>query len=171
MANTIKDQSEILEKMGIAKLNPMQEEACEVIGANANVVLLSPTGTGKTLAFLLPIIELLDMNSKEVQAMILVPSRELAIQIEQVVREMGSPLNFGGESNELWCNGGEALFLKRMIKESADFKTQVGWFTSLISKKESLSKIYKQLDKLKAIYKVIPMSQGNKKSRFIAWKF
>jgi len=86
-------------------------------------------------------------------------------------REIGSPLNFGGESNELWCNGGEALFLKRMIKESADFKTQVGWFTSLISKNESLSKIYKQLDKLKATYKVIPMSQGNKKSRFIAWKF
>lgn len=86
-------------------------------------------------------------------------------------REIGSPLNFGGESNELWCNGGEALFLKRMIKESAQFKTQVGWFTSLISKNESLSKIYKQLDKLQAIYKVIPMSQGNKKSRFIAWKF
>jgi superfamily II DNA/RNA helicase len=90
MANKIKDQSEILEKMEIAKLNPMQEESCEVIGANANVVLLSPTGTGKTLAFLLPIIDLLDMNSKEVQAMILVPSRELAIQIEQVVREMGT---------------------------------------------------------------------------------
>ncbi|CAM4138014.1 DEAD/DEAH box helicase [Gillisia hiemivivida] len=90
MANKIKDQSEILEKMEIAKLNPMQEEACEVIVANANVVLLSPTGTGKTLAFLLPIIDLLDMNSKEVQAMILVPSRELAIQIEQVVREMGT---------------------------------------------------------------------------------
>ncbi|WP_010227185.1 23S rRNA (adenine(1618)-N(6))-methyltransferase RlmF [Gillisia marina] len=86
-------------------------------------------------------------------------------------REIGSPLNFGGESNELWCNGGEALFLKRMIKESVNFKSQVGWFTSLISKNESLSKIYKQLDKLKATYKVIPMSQGNKKSRFIAWKF
>jgi len=90
MANTIKDKSEILKKMGIAKLNPMQEKACEVIVENANVVLLSPTGTGKTLAFLLPIIELLDMKSREVQAMILVPSRELAIQIEQVVREMGT---------------------------------------------------------------------------------
>jgi len=90
MANTIKDQGEILEKMGIAKLNPMQEEACEVIRTNSNVILLSPTGTGKTLAFLLPLIELLDMKSKEVQAMILVPSRELAIQIEQVVREMGT---------------------------------------------------------------------------------
>tara|TARA_R100001369_G_scaffold20091_3_gene36963 strand:- start:42156 stop:43469 length:1314 start_codon:yes stop_codon:yes gene_type:complete len=90
MANTIKDQSEILEKMGIAKLNRMQEEACEVISNNSNVVLLSPTGTGKTLAFLLPIINSLNLNSEEVQAMILVPSRELAIQIEQVVREMGT---------------------------------------------------------------------------------
>jgi superfamily II DNA/RNA helicase len=90
MANIIKDQTEILEKMGIAKLNPMQEEACNVISTTSNVVLLSPTGTGKTLAFLLPIIDLLDMNSKEVQALILVPSRELAIQIEQVVREMGT---------------------------------------------------------------------------------
>lgn len=90
MANTIKDQSEILEKMGIASLNPMQEEACNIISTTSNVVLLSPTGTGKTLAFLLPIIDLLDKNSKEVQALILVPSRELAIQIEQVIREMGT---------------------------------------------------------------------------------
>ncbi|RKS53044.1 superfamily II DNA/RNA helicase [Gillisia mitskevichiae] len=90
MANTIKDQSEILKKMGIAKLNPMQEEACNIISSTSNVVLLSPTGTGKTLAFLLPIIEMLDMNSPEVQALILVPSRELAIQIEQVIREMGT---------------------------------------------------------------------------------
>ena len=103
MANKIKDQSEILEKMGIAKLNPMQEEACEVISTSANVVLLSPTGTGKTLAFLLPIIDLLDMNSKEVQAMILVPSRELAIQIEQVVREMGT----GYKTNAVY--GGRAF--------------------------------------------------------------
>lgn len=80
-------------------------------------------------------------------------------------------LNFGGQANELWCNGGEALFIKRMIKQSVAFKTQVGWFTSLVSKKENLSKLYKQLDKLKAIHKTIDMNQGNKQSRFIAWKF
>ena len=80
-------------------------------------------------------------------------------------------LNFGGQANELWCNGGEALFLKRMIKQSVAFKDQVRWFTCLVSKKENLQKIKKQLDKLKATYKTIPMSQGNKKSRFIAWKF
>jgi 23S rRNA (adenine1618-N6)-methyltransferase len=80
-------------------------------------------------------------------------------------------LNFGGQANELWCNGGEALFIKRMIKQSVPFKNQVGWFTTLVSKKENLPKIYKQLDKLKVTRKTINMSQGSKKSRFVAWKF
>lgn len=83
----------------------------------------------------------------------------------------GTALNFGGQGNELWCNGGEALFIKRMIRESLAFKTQIGWFTCLVSKKENLPKIYKQLIKLKAVYKTIEMNQGNKKSRIIAWKF
>ena len=80
-------------------------------------------------------------------------------------------LNFGGQANELWCNGGEALFIKRMIKQSIAYKKQVGWFTTLVSKKENLSKIYKQLDKLKVTRKTINMTQGSKKSRFVAWKF
>ncbi|ADV51347.1 23S rRNA (adenine(1618)-N(6))-methyltransferase RlmF [Cellulophaga sp. E16_2] len=79
--------------------------------------------------------------------------------------------NFGGQANELWCNGGEALFIKRMIKQSIPFKNQVGWFTCLVSKSENLAKIYKQLDKAKASYQTVEMEQGNKKSRFIAWKF
>lgn len=80
-------------------------------------------------------------------------------------------LNFGGQANELWCNGGEALFIKRMIKESVLFKNQVTWFTCLVAKKEHLPKIHKQLDKLNATYKTIAMNQGNKQSRFVAWKF
>jgi superfamily II DNA/RNA helicase len=90
MANSIRKQQEILEKLKIYALNPMQEEAIATIEKTTNTVLLSPTGTGKTLAFLLPLIERLDPENKEVQALILVPSRELAIQIEQVVRNMGS---------------------------------------------------------------------------------
>ena len=90
MANTIKDQQDILDKLNIRQLNPMQEEAISVIEKETSIILLSPTGTGKTLAFLLPIINMLDPGSTEVQALILVPSRELAIQIEQVVRNMGS---------------------------------------------------------------------------------
>ncbi|WP_299896455.1 23S rRNA (adenine(1618)-N(6))-methyltransferase RlmF [uncultured Aquimarina sp.] len=82
-----------------------------------------------------------------------------------------SNLNFGGQANELWCNGGEALFTKRMIKQSVSYRNQVGWFTSLVSKKENLKKIHKQLDKLKANYKTVDMPIGNKISRFIAWKF
>ena len=90
MANHIKNQEEILRKLNIYKLNDMQEEAIVTIDKNVNTILLSPTGTGKTLAFVLPLLKLLDPNIKEVQALILVPSRELAIQIEQVIRSMGS---------------------------------------------------------------------------------
>jgi superfamily II DNA/RNA helicase len=90
MANDIKNQQDILAKLNIEALNPMQEEAVLLIEANTNTVILSPTGTGKTLAFSLPLLELLDSESSEIQALIIVPSRELAIQIEQVIRSMGS---------------------------------------------------------------------------------
>ncbi|SMG25861.1 DEAD/DEAH box helicase [Arenibacter troitsensis] len=90
MANNIKRQEDILSKLNIQQLNPMQEEAVAVIEKTANTILLSPTGTGKTLAFLLPLLETLDPNIDKVQALILVPTRELAIQIEQVVRNMGT---------------------------------------------------------------------------------
>jgi len=90
MANEIKSQKEIVAKLGIAKLNPMQEEALLAITSAPNTVLLSPTGTGKTVAFLLPTLRALDVHCENVQLVILVPSRELAIQIEQVIREMGT---------------------------------------------------------------------------------
>ena len=90
MANNIKDQQDILTKLNIHTLNPMQQEAIAVIETNANTVLLSPTGTGKTLGFSLPLLKSLDSDCHEVQALILVPTRELAIQIEQVIRTMGS---------------------------------------------------------------------------------
>ncbi len=78
--------------------------------------------------------------------------------------------NFGGQANELWCNGGEALFLKRMIKQSIKFRKQVGVFTSLVSKKENLPKIKKQLEKLGAVYYTVEMEHGHKKSRILVWK-
>jgi superfamily II DNA/RNA helicase len=102
MANNIKEQQEILSKLNIYELNPMQQEAIAVIEKETNTIILSPTGTGKTLAFLLPLIELLDVNNPEIQALILVPSRELAIQIEQVLRNMGTGFKvnavYGGRS-------------------------------------------------------------------------
>jgi superfamily II DNA/RNA helicase len=90
MANSIKNQQDILAKLNINSLNTMQEEAVSVIETTTNTIILSPTGTGKTLAFSLPLLKTLISDSKEVQALILVPSRELAIQIEQVIRSMGS---------------------------------------------------------------------------------
>ena len=96
------NQQKILNKFGINQLNPMQEEAQQAISSAKDVVLLSPTGTGKTLAFLLPIVVGLDANCSEVQVLILVPSRELAIQIEQVARTMGTGYKtnavYGGRS-------------------------------------------------------------------------
>ena len=95
----------MLNKFEITALNPMQEEASTTIRTNADVVLLSPTGTGKTLAFLLPLIETLDENCVEIQILILVPSRELAQQIEQVTRQMGSGFKvnavYGGRAGML----------------------------------------------------------------------
>ncbi len=102
MSSQIKNQKAILQKLGIAQLNPMQEAAQQAIHTSKEVILLSPTGTGKTLAFLLPLIAELDREESEVQLLILVPSRELAIQIEQVVREMGTGFKtnavYGGRS-------------------------------------------------------------------------
>jgi superfamily II DNA/RNA helicase len=90
MSKVFKSQKKILGKLGIEKLNPMQEEAKLAIHSCDETVILSPTGTGKTLAFLLPIIAELETQCTEIQALIIVPSRELAIQIEQVTREMGT---------------------------------------------------------------------------------
>ena len=90
MASNIKNQQDILAKLNINELNSMQKEAVTVIEKATNTILLSPTGTGKTLAFLLPLLKTLDPNNSDIQALVLVPSRELAIQIEQVARNMGS---------------------------------------------------------------------------------
>ncbi len=80
-------------------------------------------------------------------------------------------LNFEGQANELWCNGGEALFIKRLLKESVLYKTQVNVFSTLVSKSASLSPIKKQLIKAKANFEVLPMDLGNKKSRILLWWF
>ncbi len=90
MSTPLKSQAEILAKLGIQQLNPMQLAAKKAIESSNEIILLSPTGTGKTLGFLLPLIQGLDSTCEEIQLVIIVPSRELAIQIEQVMREMGT---------------------------------------------------------------------------------
>lgn len=79
----------VLENLRITTLNEMQRLAIDSIAGN-DTLILSPTGTGKTLAFLIPLYRSLDSTKKGVQALILVPSRELALQIEQVFRAMGT---------------------------------------------------------------------------------
>lgn len=81
-------------------------------------------------------------------------------------------LNFGGQTNELWCKGGEVAFIIKMIEESCLVKEQCLWFTSLVSKSENLPAIYNALKKVEAVFvKTINMSQGNKISRLVAWTF
>ena len=84
----------------------------------------------------------------------------------------GIDLNFGGKNSELWCEGGEERFLLRMIEESARFSQSVHWFTSLVSKKETLSACYKALERLSATeVRTIEMKHGQKASRLLCWNY
>ncbi len=100
---TEKQQATILSNLGIDNLNEMQIAAQDAIIKEQNILLLSPTGSGKTLAFLLPILQLLDENIKKVQCLVVVPSRELALQIEQVWKKMGTQFKVNV------CYGGHAI--------------------------------------------------------------
>ena len=81
-------------------------------------------------------------------------------------------LNFGGQAAELWCQGGEAAFVARLIKESAEVSQQVLWFSSLISKASNLPGVYSALKKAGALdVRTVEMAQGQKQSRFVAWTF
>lgn len=81
-------------------------------------------------------------------------------------------LNFGGQKAELWCKGGELTFIRNMIKESQDYRHQVLWFSSLVSKGDNIAPLKKFLKQLNVEQvKVVDMAQGNKVSRFIAWSY
>lgn len=83
-----------------------------------------------------------------------------------------SALNFGGQHNELWCDGGEQQFIINMIEQSEQFAEQCLWFTSLVSKKDTINGLRVALKKRPvAEVKVIEMAQGVKVSRFIAWSY
>ena len=81
-------------------------------------------------------------------------------------------LNFGGHANELWCEGGEVAFVRKMINESKAQAKKVFWFSTLVSKKESLSAIYKALKGVDALeVETIEMQQGQKVTRIVCWTF
>jgi ATP-independent RNA helicase DbpA len=93
-----------LSNLQIKSLNPMQEASLEANASNDSVVLLADTGSGKTLAFLLPVVQLLKKEKPVCQALIVVSSRELALQIEQVFKKMGTGFKvtccYGGHLRE-----------------------------------------------------------------------
>lgn len=84
---------EILSNLKIEQLNAMQVASVDAASEGKDLILLSPTGTGKTLAYLLPLVQILKPGVEGVQAVVLVPSRELALQIEQVFKSMGTAFN------------------------------------------------------------------------------
>ncbi|HTN08980.1 DEAD/DEAH box helicase [Agriterribacter sp.] len=90
MQNKSYSLPEVLSRLNIDALNDMQTASVAANQQHNNVVLLSATGSGKTLAFLLPILDLLDPENKKTQALIVVPSRELAMQIEKVFKSLGT---------------------------------------------------------------------------------
>ncbi|WP_177764896.1 DEAD/DEAH box helicase [Flavobacterium sp. I3-2] len=100
--------TKILQNLHIEALNEMQTNAFEASKIKNNIILLSPTGSGKTVAFLLPIISKLKNDVSGVQAVILAPSRELALQIEGVFKKMGTSFKvnscYGGHSTKIEVN-------------------------------------------------------------------
>lgn len=96
--------------------------------------------------------------------------RKIQNLTKQVVSK--AALNFGGKNNELWCEGGEVAFIKKMIKESKEFSKNCLWFTTLVSRKENLDFIYDALEDIDVLeYKTINMAHGQKISRVLAWTF
>ncbi len=96
--------TDILSRLNIDALNEMQTASIDANEKHDNIMLLAPTGSGKTLGFLLPLLPLLDEKNKKTQAIIIVPSRELALQIEKVFKSLGTYFKvtccYGGHKRE-----------------------------------------------------------------------
>ncbi|MDI3319773.1 DEAD/DEAH box helicase [Pinibacter soli] len=105
MQSTKYDLPQILANLNIEALNEMQQASITGNEAHKNVILLSATGSGKTLAFILPVLETLKSKTKGTQALIIVPSRELAMQIEKVFKQSGTGYKitccYGGHKREI----------------------------------------------------------------------
>jgi superfamily II DNA/RNA helicase len=99
--------SSILAHFNIKELNPMQAGTLDAFSKPQDLVLVSPTGSGKTLAFLLPLLQALDPKRRDVQVVIIVPTRELALQIEQVFKQMASGFKIS------CCYGGHSVQTER----------------------------------------------------------
>jgi superfamily II DNA/RNA helicase len=100
--------ADLLQNLSITELNAMQKTVIEKATVEPHITLLSPTGSGKTLGFLIPILSVLKPDLQEVQALIVTPSRELALQIEQVFKSMKTAYKvsccYGGHSTKIEQN-------------------------------------------------------------------
>lgn len=103
---------------------------------------------------------------------------EAAAGTRRKLRNLGAPrsaspvLNFGGRAHELWCEGGEVGFISRMIAQSTALPSLCRWFTTLVSKRESLPAIDRALRRVRASeVRTIALAHGQKKSRIVAWRF
>ena len=98
----------IYEKLQIQEMNQMQKSTFQASENEQDIILLSPTGSGKTLAFLFPVLRNLQKDISGIQAIILVPARELALQIEQVFKNMGTDFKvticYGGHDKKIEIN-------------------------------------------------------------------
>ncbi|HEX2627482.1 MAG TPA: DEAD/DEAH box helicase, partial [Chitinophagaceae bacterium] len=104
MSTTNSSFDTILSRLNIKALNEMQLASIEAVDKHDDIMLLSATGSGKTLAYLLPVSKSIDTAIKKTQTIIIVPSRELALQIESVFKSMGTNLKvtccYGGHLRE-----------------------------------------------------------------------
>lgn len=102
MSDSPFNYSDYLKTLGLQAFNEMQQEFFAKASDSDQLMLLAPTGSGKTLAYLLPLVKLLDNNQSVVQALVIVPSRELALQIEQVFKSLKTSFKvttcYGGHS-------------------------------------------------------------------------
>lgn len=113
MKTTPIELSTTLSNIGIETLNPMQQSSIEAHAEGHDILLLSPTGSGKTLAFLLPLLSTLEADSDRVQALIIAPSRELALQIESVFLSLRSGYKI------CCCYGGHSFAVERRSLEGS----------------------------------------------------
>ena len=111
---------EILNRLHVGQLNEMQQAAIRIFGEGDDIVLLSPTGSGKTLAYLLPLVSFLKSDVKGVQAVVLVPSRELALQIDQVFRSMGTGYDV------MSCYGGRPAMEEHRVMKNMNPSVIIG---------------------------------------------
>lgn len=89
-----------------------------------------------------------------------------------IKKDNKTALNFGGKNNELWCQGGEEAFVRKMIEQSAQLPLSCFWYSTLVSKKSNLAGVYRLLKNINAFdIKTIDMAQGQKVSRIVAWTF